>query len=638
MYREGSEMQNMIIRHSDSAGLQSTYAAGRFAGKDDAYIVNQIFGTSPLGNVLCSLGSDYVVEVFPDGTNRSWFAGSDLTPADGSGKAWYLTDSETGDLWSAFFNPVGEKADEYEVSFSPGQVSVYSLKNKIAATLTIATTPDHPMEIWHIKLENRSAKSRTIAFTTYIEPCVSPFLESKYLEVDKTLLIRQPLEAAGIDSSASSLQNMVLFHSSTLTPACCESDKSRFIGDGRTLGNPRHLEFTQETDDYAPADTTAASLTVNIELPIEGEAEFGFCFGVANSAEQALEITRRFNRGEVTAAAVESSRNSWKELSSSIQIETSDSAFDALVNTWLPYETYSAWIKERGHETYLDPSRVADILRRLYPFCATAPQVCRDSLLNFTKGLSVIDTLSRNGGSLVKLPPHELLWLAFLTARYVAETGDTGLLSQTVAFTDGPSLSLREHCERAIKISKNSKSLDCEHKLLLQQTTQMWQFVFGDTHEFASYTAALNQYADDETGSSEQRILPRRVRYLQSISPSLTDKQIIKQIQDSLCSPGNQTWNSNTVCAILSTITDQILGLSATCEGLILNPNLPLSWHECKITRQFRGDTYDIYIKRPASPKTRKMTSMVVDGEPVMGSMLPFFRDGKQHRVDVTIN
>lgn len=631
-------MQNMIIRHSDSAGLQSTYASGRFAGKDDAYIVNQIFGTSPLGNVLCSLGSDYVVEVFPDGTNRSWFAGTDLTPADGAGKAWYLTDRETGDIWSAFFNPVGEKADEYEVSFSPGQVSVYSLKNKIAATLTIATTPDYPMEIWHIKLENRSAKSRTIAFTTYIEPCVSPFLESRYFELDKTLLMRQPMEASGIEQSASPLRNMVLFHTSTLTPTHCENDKSRFIGDGRTLGNPQHLEFAQETHYSNSEYATAAGMTVNIELPIEGEAEFGFCFGVANHAEHALEIARCFSRSEAVAAAVESSRNSWNELCSGMRIETSDSAFDALVNTWLPYETYSAWIQKREHETLLDPTCVADILRRLYPFCATAPRLCRESLLSFARGLSTIDTLSRSGGSLVRLSPYELLWLAFITARYVAETGDISLLSETAAFKDGPSLSIREHCERAMKISINSRSLDYEQMLILKHTIRMWQFVFGETKEFASISAALNQHIGDAGEDSRQWALPRRVRYLQSISTSLADKHITKQIIDSLRSLGNQTWNSSTACAILSAITDHIFGLTATCEGLILNPNLPPAWNECKITRLFRGDTYEIYIKRPAASRTGKKTSMVVDGEPVMGSMLPFFRDGGRHRVDVTIN
>ena len=621
-------MKNMIIRHSDSAGLQNTFAAGRFAGRDDAYIVNQIFGTSPLGNVLCSLGSDYVVEVFPDGTNQSWYAGSELTPSDGSGKAWYLTDRETGDIWSAFFNPTGERADEYEVSFSPGQVSVYSLKNKIAATLTISTIPEYPMEIWNVKLENRSASARTIAFTTYIEPCVGAFLESKYVDLEKTLLMRQSLDAAGTGLS----HNTVLFHSSTLTPTHFENDKSRFIGETGKLNNPQFLEFKSEKIDDISQDTTAASLTVNIELPIEGEAEFGFCFGAANSAEHALEIVRRFDKGELVSAAVESSRNNWKELSSSIQIETSDSAFDAMINTWLPYEIYAAWIQEQGRETYLDPSCVADILKRLYPFCATAPQLCRDSLLSFAEGLSVIDTLSREGGSLIKLPPNELLWLAFLTARYVAETGDMDILSQTVAFKDGPSLSLKEHCERAMRMSKNSHPIDCEHALLLKQTTEIWQFVFGDNSEFTSQNTA-----DSPIEYNEQRVLPKRVRYLQSMSPTLADKQIKEQIENSICND-SQTWNPNTVCTILSTIIDRILGISATCEGLILNPNLPQSWQECRITRKFRGDVYDIHIKRPSSPKTKKKMSMIVDGEPVMGTMLPFFRDGKEHRVDVTIN
>ena len=87
---------------------------------------------------------------------------------------------------------------------------------------------------------------------------------------------------------------------------------------------------------------------------------------------------------------------------------------------------------------------------------------------------------------------------------------------------------------------------------------------------------------------------------------------------------------------IYSAIAEQTFGLEATIDGLILNPHLPDSWSECHITRKFRGDTYQIHIKRSTS-KSKKNSSIVVDNEPVLGEMLPYFGDGKEHQVEMTV-
>ena len=124
-------MDSMIIRPHGATDQQAAYAAGRFT-EDDAFAINQIGAASPFGGLLCSIGSDYSVEVLPDGSGCSWFAGTELTHSSRLSKAWYIRDKESGALWSAFFGPVGERSDEYEVTYQPGQVSVFSLKNKIA--------------------------------------------------------------------------------------------------------------------------------------------------------------------------------------------------------------------------------------------------------------------------------------------------------------------------------------------------------------------------------------------------------------------------------------------------------------------------------------------------------------------------
>ena len=74
--------------------------------------------------------------MLPDGSGCSWYAGTALTPAARLGKAWYIRDKESGAVWSAFFSPVGERSDEYEVAYQPGQVSMPY--QPVASTVTMA--------------------------------------------------------------------------------------------------------------------------------------------------------------------------------------------------------------------------------------------------------------------------------------------------------------------------------------------------------------------------------------------------------------------------------------------------------------------------------------------------------------------
>lgn len=623
----------MIIRPHGAAGQQIPYAAGRFT-EGDAFAVNQIGAASPFGGLLCSLGSDYAVEVLPDGSGCSWYAGTALTAATRLGKAWYIRDKESDAQWSAFFSPVGARSDEYEITYRPGQASVFSLRNKIASTLTIATVPNYPCEIWSVKLENRSATARTIEFTTYIEPAACGALESLFREKEKVLLMRRPLGAGDPLVADGSASGLVLFHSCTLTPTRFAIEKTDFLGEGRALSNPVHVENSEMTAENGCACNPIAALTVEVELPIEGEAEFGFCFGVAPNPEVALRAAHALSNMGAVQTAVQGSLLRWEELCGSVRVETSDHIFDALVNTWLPYETYAGWIRERNAPAYLDPARVADVLRCLYPLSTSAFDAIRESLLSFAAGLSLLGSYSPDERSIVSLPASELLWLVISTAKYVAETGDRGVLSESIALRDGPALPLKEHCERIIRMGLHSRQSEQKSgdDRLLDQTIKLWRLVCEDFDD----TDVLYQRRADRAPYSEQRTLPRRVKYLQSITPTLSDKTILGDLADYLGSDEMGVGDVDATCSLYATLVEWTLGLNATCEGLTLSPRLPDSWFECEIVRRFRGDTYRISIRRSAG-QAGSSTSIVVDGEPVLGQMLPHFGDGKEHRVEVTV-
>lgn len=629
--------ENMIIRPHGATDQHVPYAAGRFT-KRDAFAVNQIGAASPFGGLLCSVGSDYSVELLPDGSGCSRFGGRELTHSSRLSKAWYIRDKVSGEYWTCFFSPTGKRSNEYEVVYEPGQASVFSLKNKIASTLTIATVPGLPCEVWRISLENRSATPRVLEFTTYIEPRAAATMEAVFRRSDNVLLMRRPLGAPEIIPDEALADDLVLFHSCTLSAARYCIEKSDFTGDRRSLATPAYIEDCEKTSEDGCVRDLVAALTVEVELPVEGEAEFGFTFGVAPNPESALRITQALSKPDAVRDAIEVSRKCWQELSNTVQVQSSDRVFDALVNTWLPYEVYASWIRQRNAPANLDPAQVADILRCLHPITGAAAHIVRPALLSFAAGLSLLGSYSPDDKSIVSIPPTELLWLVISAGRYVAETGDSSILAESIALKDGPAMPLHEHCERVLRMALSAKSTDSNFgdDRLLAETIRMWSLIRQDFAEHGKMLETLQRRNLTREDRLEKRMLPRRLKYLQSITPVMSDKAVLDDLSDHLGSGSNTIGDVSALNSLYSVLVEWTLGLSVTSEGLVLDPRLPDSWIECEMYRQFRGDKYKILLKRNSvEPGCR--SSIVVDGEPVLGNMLPFFGDGEQHIVEVTV-
>jgi cellobiose phosphorylase len=59
-------------------------------------------------------------------------------------------------------------------------------------------------------------------------------------------------------------------------------------------------------------------------------------------------------------------------------------------------------------------------------------------------------------------------------------------------------------------------------------------------------------------------------------------------------------------------------------------------WDGYSVTREFRGDRYQITIKNPNHVSTG-VTKMMVDGKEVQGNIIPLAGDKKVHQVEVVL-
>jgi cellobiose phosphorylase len=77
---------------------------------------------------------------------------------------------------------------------------------------------------------------------------------------------------------------------------------------------------------------------------------------------------------------------------------------------------------------------------------------------------------------------------------------------------------------------------------------------------------------------------------------------------------------------------DYILGVRPTYDGLIIDPCIPDKWDGFKVTRKFRGATYEIEVKNPNHVQ-RGVVRLEVDGQIIDGNVLPQIEKGRTAKV-----
>ncbi len=96
------------------------------------------------------------------------------------------------------------------------------------------------------------------------------------------------------------------------------------------------------------------------------------------------------------------------------------------------------------------------------------------------------------------------------------------------------------------------------------------------------------------------------------------------------------SWLTGTASWNFVAITQAILGIKPDYDGLQIDPSIPKAWDGYRITREFRGDIYNITIKNP-NHVSKGVVKMVVDGTSVESNVIPVAGDQKAHEVEVVL-
>jgi cellobiose phosphorylase/cellobionic acid phosphorylase len=95
-------------------------------------------------------------------------------------------------------------------------------------------------------------------------------------------------------------------------------------------------------------------------------------------------------------------------------------------------------------------------------------------------------------------------------------------------------------------------------------------------------------------------------------------------------------WYTSSCSWTLLAITDWLLGVRPTYEGLLIDPCLPSDWERASLRREWRGATYEITIVKLKGLLDGRL-EITVDGASQPGNLIPAFSDGRTHIVSVRL-
>jgi cyclic beta-1,2-glucan synthetase len=168
---------------------------------------------------------------------------------DDWGTYFFVRDVQSGDVWSAGYQPSAVEPDSYEVTFSEDRAEFVRHDGSVTTMLDVVVSPEDNAEVRRVSLMNRGNRARDIELTSYAELVLAPpaadaahpafsklFVQTEYLPRHGTILAtrrrRSPTEP-----EIWAAHFAVIEGEATGEPEI-ETDRARFLGRGREVRTP----------------------------------------------------------------------------------------------------------------------------------------------------------------------------------------------------------------------------------------------------------------------------------------------------------------------------------------------------------------------------------------------------------------
>jgi cyclic beta-1,2-glucan synthetase len=382
-------------------------------------------------------------------------------------EALYLRDEETAAIWTPTPAPAGSNV-AYQIRHGAGFTTWLNRSQALEQEWTIFVAPDDPVKFARLRLHNPYARTRRITATYYAEwqlgamrSTHSPHIVCEYDAEEHALLAR--------NSWNPEFGERVAFLAASRAPHSLTTDRCDFLGREGDTGQPAGLTRWDLGGRVDATVDPCAAFQAHLDIAAGETTEIVFILGQGRDRDDAKKLIRKWREPEKAQHALDSVRERWDRLLTTVRVKTPDPAFDLMLNHWLVYQTLSSRIMARaGFYQAGGAIGFRDQLQDVLALLLIDPARARAHILDcaarqFEEGDVLHWWHPPLGRGVRTRYSDDLLWLPYVTSRYVEATGDTSILNEQASFLKAPPLAPEEKDRYALFETSDEKAPLFEH-------------------------------------------------------------------------------------------------------------------------------------------------------------------------------
>ncbi len=353
-----------------------------------------------------------------------------------------LHDLESHEWFAPTFHPLNDREASHEVDFGLDGTALFRMrKGALSTELTVFVPPDDPVGVYRLTIRNHGSTPRRLRVGACYTMVLGDYPErSGRLRIARdaatnTLLFANPRNG---------FRRGTAFAACSLPGAVTTTARGAFIGNGRASARPAMVE-TGSPADAGDDHQAAAAFVGEITVAAGGEVVVTLLLGQAGNDAEALRVARKYADDAAVRAELDATRRWWSDFGGTLKVRTDDHAFDAY-SRWLRYQAYAErMLARRGFYQASGAFGFRDQLQDSVNLLWADPTLARRQILlhaahQFIEGdvahwFFLLED-GRTGLSNRSHASDNLLWLAWATLEYIRQTGDAGILDESVTYIE----------------------------------------------------------------------------------------------------------------------------------------------------------------------------------------------------------